>query len=223
MVWPHYCIPHTYHPPFQSTWSCLPIGMNYAQDVIDRASHEVFARDDPLQRLEGWVRIPISLDTEGVVSCETPLLVGAFWVKLPPSPKGGIEIACIGFCSSGACERNWSSFSLIHTKICYKLSSRQLERLVYCRSNMCMLRAMQKMEEARQVRLAQLQVNVAEFKLAGNTLKSVNKEVDEDEERLYAELYRELEEMDRHISRTRCGVSARVRTREFQWAPIPWC
>ncbi len=54
-------------------------------------------------------------------------------------------------CSSGACERNWSSFSLIHTKIRNKLSSRQLERLVYCRSNMRMLRAMQSMDEARQV------------------------------------------------------------------------
>ena len=55
-------------------------------------------------------------------------------------------------CSSGACERNWSAFSLIHTKIRNKLSTRQLERLVYCRSNMRMLRAMQKMEEARQVK-----------------------------------------------------------------------
>ena len=55
-------------------------------------------------------------------------------------------------CSSGACERNWSSFSLIHTKIRNKLSPRQLERLVYCRSNMRMLRAMQSMEEARQVK-----------------------------------------------------------------------
>lgn len=42
-----------------------------------------------------------------------------------------------------------------------------------------------------------------EFKLTGNTLKSVNKEVDEEEERIYAELYRELEETDRRISRTR--------------------
>ena len=43
------------------------------------------------------------------------------------------------------------------------------------------------------------------FKLKGDTLKSVNKEVDEEEERLYAELYKELEEVDRRISRTRRG------------------
>eukprot|EP00250_Pteridium_aquilinum_P017298 c23556_g1_i1 orf=104-1159(-) len=54
-------------------------------------------------------------------------------------------------CSSDACERCWSCFSLIHTKIRNKLSTQQLERLVYCRSNMRMLRAMEKMEQARQV------------------------------------------------------------------------
>ena len=54
-------------------------------------------------------------------------------------------------CSSGACERNWSSYSLIHTKIRNKLSTRQLERLVYCRSNLRMIRAMHNMTSARQV------------------------------------------------------------------------
>lgn len=47
-----------------------------------------------------------------------------------------------------------------------------------------------------------------QFKLTGNTLKSVNKEVDEEEERIYAEVYKELEETDRRISRTRRGRSA---------------
>ena len=54
-------------------------------------------------------------------------------------------------CSSGACERNWSSYSLIHTKIRNRLSTRQLERLVYCRHNLRMLRAMQSMQSAKQV------------------------------------------------------------------------
>lgn len=56
-------------------------------------------------------------------------------------------------CSSGACERNWSSFSLIHTKIRNRLSTKQLEMLVYCRSNMRMLAAMHKLENARQVEI----------------------------------------------------------------------
>ena len=46
-------------------------------------------------------------------------------------------------------------------------------------------------------------MDVDKFKLTGNTLLSVNKEVDEEEEALYAELYKELEETDRRVSRTR--------------------
>ncbi|MCO5607775.1 hypothetical protein L7F22_061976 [Adiantum nelumboides] len=96
-------------------------------------------------------------------------------------------------CSSGACERSWSSYSLIHTKIRNRLSTKQLERLVYCRSNMRMLAAMHKLDHAKQV-------NVDDFKLTGDTLQSVNKEVDVEEERIYAELYQELEEIDRRLN-----------------------
>ncbi|MCO5601500.1 hypothetical protein L7F22_055621 [Adiantum nelumboides] len=39
-------------------------------------------------------------------------------------------------CSAGACERNWSAYSVIHTKIRNRLSTTQLEKLVYCRANM---------------------------------------------------------------------------------------
>ncbi|MCO5596721.1 hypothetical protein L7F22_050789 [Adiantum nelumboides] len=39
-------------------------------------------------------------------------------------------------CSAGACERNWSAYSLIHNKIRNCLSTSQLEKLVYCRANM---------------------------------------------------------------------------------------
>ena len=45
-------------------------------------------------------------------------------------------------------------------------------------------------------------MDVDKFKLTGNTLLSVNKEVDEEEEALYAELYKELEETDSRVSRT---------------------
>ena len=55
-------------------------------------------------------------------------------------------------CSSGACERNWSAYSLIHTKLRNRLSTRQLERLVYCRTNLRMVRAMHDMNSARQVK-----------------------------------------------------------------------
>ncbi|MCO5563502.1 hypothetical protein L7F22_017145 [Adiantum nelumboides] len=44
-------------------------------------------------------------------------------------------------CSAGACERNWSAYSLIHTKIRNRLSTTQLEKLVYCRANMRLVRS----------------------------------------------------------------------------------
>lgn len=43
------------------------------------------------------------------------------------------------------------------------------------------------------------------LKLTGDTLQSVNKVQDEEEERIYAEIYRELESFDRRPTRTRRG------------------
>ncbi|KAI5069480.1 hypothetical protein GOP47_0015781 [Adiantum capillus-veneris] len=80
-------------------------------------------------------------------------------------------------CSSGACEQNWSAYSLIHTKIRNKLSTKQLEQLIYFRSNLRMLRSMHVMPMARQV-------NVDECKLSIETLKSLNKDRDAEEEQI---------------------------------------
>ncbi|XP_042378810.1 uncharacterized protein LOC121971552 [Zingiber officinale] len=38
--------------------------------------------------------------------------------------------------SSSGCERNWSTFSLIHTKVQNRLSYRRLEKMVYVHYNM---------------------------------------------------------------------------------------
>lgn len=54
-------------------------------------------------------------------------------------------------CSTGACERNWSSYSLIHTRIRNRLSTRQLERLVYCRTNLRMMQGILSMGSPKQV------------------------------------------------------------------------
>ncbi|MCO5594898.1 hypothetical protein L7F22_048933 [Adiantum nelumboides] len=54
-------------------------------------------------------------------------------------------------CSAGACERNWSAYSLIHTKIRNRLSTSQLERLVYCRANMRLVRAYHALGTPKQV------------------------------------------------------------------------
>ncbi|RWV91308.1 hypothetical protein GW17_00046411 [Ensete ventricosum] len=37
---------------------------------------------------------------------------------------------------SSSCERNWSTFVLIHTKICNRLSYKWLKKLVYVHYNM---------------------------------------------------------------------------------------
>ncbi|MCO5581173.1 hypothetical protein L7F22_035051 [Adiantum nelumboides] len=42
-------------------------------------------------------------------------------------------------CSSGPCERNWSTWALFHTKKRNRLSTAQLERLVYCHCNLRLL------------------------------------------------------------------------------------
>ena len=42
-------------------------------------------------------------------------------------------------CSSGPCERNWSTWALFHTKKRNKFTTPQLERLVYCHCNLRLL------------------------------------------------------------------------------------
>ncbi|MCO5560335.1 hypothetical protein L7F22_013947 [Adiantum nelumboides] len=42
-------------------------------------------------------------------------------------------------CSSGPCERNWSTWALFHTKKRNKLKTDQLERLVFCHCNLQLL------------------------------------------------------------------------------------
>lgn len=56
-------------------------------------------------------------------------------------------------CSSSACERNWSAYSLIHTRVRNRLSTRQLERLVYCRANMRLLDGLRSSVGPKQVQI----------------------------------------------------------------------
>lgn len=50
-------------------------------------------------------------------------------------------------CTAVACERNWSMFSLVHTKRRNRLSTAQLERLVFVQAN---LRLLKKFSETRE-------------------------------------------------------------------------
>jgi len=47
-------------------------------------------------------------------------------------------------CSSAACERNWSSFGLIRTKLRNKLLHNRVEKLVAIRSNLSISQAKKK-------------------------------------------------------------------------------
>ncbi|MCO5558731.1 hypothetical protein L7F22_012317 [Adiantum nelumboides] len=67
-----------------------------------------------------------------------------------------------------------------------------------------MLRKMHDMPMARQV-------NVDECKLSVETLKSLNKEEHPEEQEIFRELYLELEEIDRQVSRTRSRPQVIVR------------
>ncbi|MCO5558008.1 hypothetical protein L7F22_011583 [Adiantum nelumboides] len=55
-------------------------------------------------------------------------------------------------------------------------------------------------------------VNVDELKLSAQTLKSVTKDRDPEEEEIFRDLYMELEEIDRRVSRTRSQRKTRVRS-----------
>ena len=75
--------------------------------------------------------------------------------------------------SSSPCERNWSTFSLIHTKIRNRLGVDRLEKLVYCHYNM-RLRVKQKEERQKIERQRFMQ-------LAGRPFEEVVPEIDVDE------------------------------------------
>ncbi|KAH7421733.1 hypothetical protein KP509_13G073300 [Ceratopteris richardii] len=52
--------------------------------------------------------------------------------------------------SSSPCERNWSSFSLVHTKLRNCLSVAQLERVVFCKANLRLLQNLRDLKDPRQ-------------------------------------------------------------------------
>ncbi|MCO5550697.1 hypothetical protein L7F22_004187 [Adiantum nelumboides] len=65
-------------------------------------------------------------------------------------------------------------------------------------------------KQAKQATLAQV-VNADECKLSVETLKSLNKDRDPEEEQIFRELYMEPEEIDRRVSRTRSRKKVVVR------------
>ncbi|MCO5582056.1 hypothetical protein L7F22_037556 [Adiantum nelumboides] len=61
-------------------------------------------------------------------------------------------------CSSGSCERNWSTWTLYHTKRRNKLTTAQLERLVYCNCNLKLLKRAAMGPEPMQVNVDKIDI-----------------------------------------------------------------
>ncbi|KAH7352709.1 hypothetical protein KP509_19G059600 [Ceratopteris richardii] len=106
-------------------------------------------------------------------------------------------------CSSGACERNWSAFSLIHTKVRNRLSPHQMEKLIYCRTNLKMLQNIPNMETLKQMNVDKFWPSVKDTPLPSHDVPQ------DEEELLFADLYRELCSID--VRQTRGHSRRRVR------------
>lgn len=78
----------------------------------------------------------------------------SWWMKygndLPKLKKLAIRVLSQD-CAAVACERNWSVFSLIHTKRRNRLSTAQLERLVFVHANLRLLKKLRENREPIQV------------------------------------------------------------------------
>lgn len=61
-------------------------------------------------------------------------------------------------CASGPCERNWSTWALFHTKKRNKLTTLQLERLVFCNCNLQLLDRLSNSPEPTQVNVDKIDI-----------------------------------------------------------------
>lgn len=85
-------------------------------------------------------------------------------------------------CSSGPCERNWSTWALFHTKKRNRLSTAQLERLVYCNCNLQLLEKNSGHPHPSQVNVDKIDIEKVKF----------IPEIPQDERDIYTLLYEEM-------------------------------
>ncbi|KAH7439370.1 hypothetical protein KP509_04G058000 [Ceratopteris richardii] len=101
-------------------------------------------------------------------------------------------------CSSGACERNWSAYSLVHTKIRNRLSTMQLQRSVYCRANLKVARAFKEMTKPKQI-------DIDSFVWSDDIVRAPPSRDEEDD--IYRMLHRDLESEGTRVNRSRSRVT----------------
>ncbi|MCO5597898.1 hypothetical protein L7F22_051983 [Adiantum nelumboides] len=104
-------------------------------------------------------------------------------------------------CSSGPCERNWSTSALFHTKKRNKLSTQQLERLVFCHCNLKLLEQKSCPIEPRQVNPDKIDINKC---------KEIP-DIPQEEQDIYAMLYEETL-ASAHNTRSQRRASTHTRT-----------
>ncbi|MCO5594484.1 hypothetical protein L7F22_048515 [Adiantum nelumboides] len=85
-------------------------------------------------------------------------------------------------CSSGPCERNWSTWALFHTKKRNKLKTDQLERLVFCHCNLQLLEKAVLSPEPSQVNVDKIDIE---------KMRDIP-EIPSEERDIYSMLYEEL-------------------------------
>ncbi|KAH6555369.1 hypothetical protein KP509_1Z261600 [Ceratopteris richardii] len=156
------------------------------QEIRECTLVTVEQRDEVLMRING----------------KTTLLVAKFGFAFTTLFTYALKVLSQN-CSSGACERNWSAFSLIHTKVRNRLSPHQMEKLIYCRTNLKMLQNIPNMETLKQVNVDKFLPSVKDTPLPSHDVPQ------DEEELLFADLYRELCSID--VRQTRGHSRGRVR------------
>ncbi|MQM05239.1 hypothetical protein Taro_038046 [Colocasia esculenta] len=107
--------------------------------VVDRMSqsHEKVAAS--LNELKYFHEGIGSFGDPSVIASRQKLDPGEWWLsygRTSPTPRETAIRVLSQTSSSSGCERNWSTFALIHTKVRNRLSHRRLDNLVYVHYNM---------------------------------------------------------------------------------------
>ncbi|KAH7447480.1 hypothetical protein KP509_01G108600 [Ceratopteris richardii] len=111
--------------------------------------------------------------------------------------------------SASPCERNWSTFSLVHTKLRNCLSVAQLERVVFCKANLRFLHSLRDLKGPRQVL-----PSVFETALTVSNEVQVESSVHDEQDDIYRMLHLELETIDRRVTRARSQRLSRSSRRQ---------
>ncbi|KAL6326314.1 hypothetical protein AAG906_005508 [Vitis piasezkii] len=106
---------------------------------LHAAVHEVFAKLDPNAESVGQFGNERGFSDQAAVASRSTMVPAEWWFmygnQTPTLRNLAIKVLS-QTASSSACERNWSTFALIHTKQRNRLAYSRLQQLVFCYYNM---------------------------------------------------------------------------------------